>query len=238
MMWEEQTVNGRKCHILKLGGCNKCFVYPFFFHRGNELEHLEEVLMEESAIDDCMIIACEVSDWNGELSPWQGISIDGSMMLGRGAGLLEWIEGSLLSWMNEQGLRCTEIYIMGYSLAGLFAMWSLYETALFDGAVCCSSSFWYEKWDEYAAGHLLKQSGKVYLSLGGKEEKSDNALMASVGDRTRQMERLLKADANVKKCILEMNSGGHFADSEKRLVKGIRWMCGDSEAQSSRKKVI
>ena len=36
-----------------------------------------------------------------------------------------------------------------------------------------------------------------------------------------QMEQLSKS---LKKTILEFNSGGHFADSEKRLSKAVKWL--------------
>lgn len=120
------------------------------------------------------------------------------------------------------------IYIMGYSLAGLFAAWVLYESDCFDGAICCSSSFWLEGWREYVQGRSVRREAIVYLSLGGKEEKTRHPVMATVGDRTREMEKRLKMDPNVRKCVLEMNSGGHFADAANRMSKGLAFVLGET----------
>ena len=100
----------------------------------------------------------------------------------------------------------------------------MYETELLSGCVCCSGSLWIDYWDTYAATHRTKNYSKVYLSLGGKEEKTKNQLMRKVGDRTREQEKKLLSDPNVTCCVLEWNKGGHFADSEERLSKGIRWI--------------
>ena len=117
-----------------------------------------------------------------------------------------------------------EIYLIGYSLAGLFALWTSYETDIFSAIASCSGSLWFEQWDEYVLHHQIKHESNIYLSLGGKEEKTKNQVMARVGDRTRKQEQILQNDPKVKKTILEFNSGGHFADSEKRLSKAVKWL--------------
>ena len=72
--------------------------------------------------------------------------------------------------------------------------------------------------------HVIQSKCSVYLSLGGKEEKTKNKVMAAVGDRTRAQEKILREDPMVESVILEWNAGGHFADAGKRLAKGIKWM--------------
>ena len=48
--------------------------------------------------------------------------------------------------------------------------------------------------------------------------------MALVGERTRNQEKRLKSDLSVQSVILEWNPGGHFAEVQMRLAKGIRWL--------------
>lgn len=117
-----------------------------------------------------------------------------------------------------------EIYLIGYSLAGLFALWTAYETDIFSAIASCSGSLWFEQWDEYVLHHQIKHESNIYLSLGGKEEKTKNPVMARVGDRTRTQERILRNDLKVKHTTLEFNSGGHFADAQKRLSKAVKWL--------------
>ena len=117
-----------------------------------------------------------------------------------------------------------EIYLIGYSLAGLFALWTAYETDIFSAIASCSGSLWFEQWDEYVLHHQIKHESNIYLSLGGKEEKTKNPVMARVGDRTRTQEQILRNDPKVKQTTLEFNSGGHFADAQKRLAKAVKWL--------------
>ena len=147
---------------------------PFFPHRGDELEHMEELLKSMLPDLSLTVIACEVKDWNLELSPWKGVSIDGRILGGGGSG-----------------------------------------------------SFWVDGWSDYAKTHALRKKASIYLSLGGKEDKTDNPLMATVGTRTKELEALLKADPLTERIVFELNSGGHFADSVKRLIKGILWIQRD-----------
>lgn len=62
---------------------------------------------------------------------------------------------------------------------------------------------------------------RIYLSLGGKEAKTANPLMATIADCTGTLEQHLKKQNIVK---MEMNPGGHFADSGKRLAKAVKWI--------------
>ena len=226
-MWTTLTINNRITHILRTGAQGPVFIWPFFPHRGDELDHMEGLLNDMLPGFGITVVACEVTDWNLELSPWKGVSIDGSMLGGGGADFLNWIQNSLFPRIDGLDIVSQKCYMMGYSLAGLFAMWSLYETDLFDGVVCGSGSFWFEGWSDYAKKHSLRKNASIYLSLGGKEDKTDHPLMATVGTRTRELEALLKADPLTERIVFELNSGGHFADSVKRLIKGILWIQRD-----------
>lgn len=106
----------------------------------------------------------------------------------------------------------------------MFALWTAYETDIFSAIASCSGSLWFEQWDEYVLHHQIKHESNIYLSLGGKEEKTKNPVMARVGDRTRTQERILRNDSKVKHTTLEFNSGGHFADAQKRLAKAVKWL--------------
>ena len=223
-MWKETVIDNRICHVLNKGNSGPVFIWPFYYDGPEELEHMEDLLSSEAFESGYSLIACEVRDWDRELSPWPGQAMDGSIMEGRGKELLDWMKTSLFPWIDSQSFSADKYCIIGYSLAGLFAMWSLYESELFDGCISGSGSFWFEEWKEYAEKHSPKKHCSVYLSLGGKEEKTKNVFMASVGDRTRELEKLLKADPMVDTVRLEMNPGGHFADSSKRLLKGLRWI--------------
>ena len=66
------------------------------------------------------------------------------------------------------------------------------------------------------------QTNCIYLSLGNKEEKTRNSVMAQVGDCIRKAYDLLHAEGI--QCTLEWNEGGHFKDPHLRTAKAFVWV--------------
>ena len=150
---------------------------------------------------------------------------DPERFAGQGRNTLRWLTEECIPYIEKTyDVKDREYWLTGYSLAGLFALWAAYECDMFSGIVCCSGSMWFKDWAVYVREHKLQHKCRVYLSLGGKEEKTKNKVMATVGERTREQERILREDPLAEQVILEWNAGGHFADSGKRLAKGIRWL--------------
>lgn len=80
--------------------------------------------------------------------------------------------------------------IAGYSLAGLFALWSLWETPAFSRMASVSGSLWFPGLLDWCTGRPLAASPDVaYLSLGKREHKTPNRMMRGVLDATRGFER-------------------------------------------------
>ena len=175
-----------------------------------------------------LLVAFQVEDWNRDFSPWKASAVFGKEdFAGQGAKTLKWLTEECVPYIDRTfGAKDREHWLMGYSLAGLFALWTAYENDAFSGIICCSGSLWFPEWDHYMREHMLRSKCSVYLSLGGKEEKTRNKIMAAVGDRTRAQEERLEEDPMVESVVLEWNAGGHFADAGKRLAKGVRWMFG------------
>lgn len=128
----------------------------------------------------------------------------------------------------ERGMCEIARFPVGYSLAGLFSLWVYCKCELFAGVVSCSASLWYEGWLEY----VQKQSMKVrenksmyhYMSLGDKEHQTKNKRMAAVRDCTKETYALLCGHQPHQRDILEWNHGGHFAEPDLRIAKGIDWI--------------
>jgi len=177
---------------------------------------------------DFALAAVPVEEWNNDLTPWPADPVFGKQGFGDGAAqslklLLEAVIPSIKSRFSED----VSFYLCGYSLAGLFALWAAYQTDVFSGIIAVSPSVWYPGWTEYIKEHSM-QAGRVYLSLGDKEEKARNAVMSKVGDAIRlQYETLENAGFRT---VLEWNPGNHFVDSELRTAKGIAWMLKTSRS--------
>jgi predicted alpha/beta superfamily hydrolase len=114
------------------------------------------------------------------------------------------------------------VILGGYSLAGLFALWTAYQTDCFAAVAAVSPSVWFPEWIGYAETHSPFVR-KVYLSLGDKEEKTRNPVMAQVGSCIRRQLELLQKDETINDCVLEMNEGNHFKDPDKRCAKAFAW---------------
>ena len=190
-------------------------------------EHDLEVFDNEVAEIECrttvpfILAAFRIHDWNSELSPWTAPPVFGKQDFGSGAAdTLSFIETKLIPEIISQFdiPENIPVVIGGYSLAGLFSLWSAYNSERFSAVAAASPSVWFPKGDEYMRSHSLK-ADCVYLSLGDKEEKTKNKVMATVGERIREQYELLK-DRN---CTLEWNNGNHFKEPDIRTAKGFAW---------------
>ena len=191
-------------------------------------ETAESLFDEVKALtnNDFSLAVFDVTDWNAQFSPWTAPAVFGKdSFSGKGNDTLRFLEDDFLPEVKSKFPE-SEVFLTGYSLAGLFSLWALYETDKFNGAVCCSSSLWFDKWDEYASLHRIKSPSTIYMSLGDREEKTKNKVMSIVGDRTRRQAEILKEDPNVEKLYFEWNEGGHFVEPLKRVAKGITRILG------------
>ena len=171
----------------------------------------------------CTLLAADARDWNADYSPWPMASFrSGETFAGGGEQTLADLCAALSD--IKQKYTPAAVYIAGYSLAGLFALWSLYACGMLDGCACCSGSLWFEGFTDFVKERRVMRSAAVYLSLGGKEEKAPDPLLAAIGIRTREMNTLLEQDMNVNRHTLVMNHGGHFTQPEKRVGDGIAWL--------------
>ena len=191
-------------------------------------ETAESLFDEVKALtnNDFSLAVFDVTDWNAQFSPWTAPAVFGKdSFSGKGNDTLRFLEDEFLPEIKSKFPK-SEVFLTGYSLAGLYSLWALYETDKFNGAVCCSSSLWFDKWDEYASLHRIKSPSTIYMSLGDREEKTKNKVMSKVGDRTRRQAEILKEDPNVEKLYFEWNEGGHFVEPLKRVAKGITRILG------------
>ena len=164
------------------------------------------------------LIAVKVDNWNTDLSPWKAPAVFGKEDFGEGA------EETLAKIKKLCADGNKNYYIGGYSLAGLFALWAAYRTDIFKGVAAASPSLWFPGFADYMKENEFR-TGAVYLSLGDKEEKTRNPVMATVGDRIREAYALLCEQG--MKCVLEWNEGNHFKDFDVRTAKAFSWVIKD-----------
>ena len=177
---------------------------------------------EIEAMRNCVLpfalAAFEVKDWNRELSPWEAPPVFGKVPFGGKAGeTLSFVLDRLLPELRTRLGASMKLCLGGYSLAGLFTLWAATRTDVFSGVAAASPSVWFPGWMDYVQANPI-QAKAVYLSLGDKEERAKNPVMATVGDCIREQYALLRADHAV---TLEWNPGNHFQNSEKRTARAF-----------------
>ena len=221
MKSEVVNVSGKECYLYIQPEAKYLLIQPVDEHDLDLLD--KEVELIHSLSDKPFTLAAfRVNDWNSELTPWSALPVFGKIPFGDGAEeTLDYITVQMLPMLQEKGIDTPHCLLGGYSLAGLFSLWASYQADKFEGIAAASPSVWFPKWLDYAqANNTLALS--IYLSLGDKEEKTKNPVMAQIGNAIRKQHELL-TEQEVH-TILEWNAGNHFVDSEKRMAKGFAWL--------------
>ena len=172
----------------------------------HELPLIDEELSQIKAITqstDFLLITVQVDNWNDDLSPWLA------------APIFEVITPLLSAYPEKK------IFVGGYSLAGLFVMWAGYKTNLFEGIAAVSPSVWFPGFVDFVHNHKML-ANRVYLSLGDKEAKTRNQILAQVENDIRDVYRSL-GDYGLSS-ILVWNKGNHFKEPALRMAKGFAWL--------------
>lgn len=219
---ENIIINNKPCFLYDTENPTNILIQAIDEH---DLEVLDsEVLkIRELSNKKFALLAFLVDNWNDDLSPWDAPAVFGNENFGGKADkTLKYVENDLLLYLKEKFGNDKKLYIGGYSLSALFALWACYNTNTFDGVVAASPSMWFPGFIKFARDNNNKVN-KVYLSLGNKEEKTKNKIMATVGDNIREYYDMLREDAT-KNVILEWNEGNHFIDSDLRTAKGFAWI--------------
>ena len=183
----------------------------------HDLEFIErEVsIIKEMTKRDFCLVAIKAGNWNDDLSPWESGAVFGKDGFAGNA------DATLKEVLELCSDRSRTYYIGGYSLAGLFALWAAYQTDIFEGVAAASPSIWFPGFVDYMKEHELK-AHSVYLSLGDKEEKARNQIMARVGDCIRQAHGYLHGCG--VDTTLEWNPGNHFKDPDLRTARAFAWV--------------
>jgi len=196
-----------------------------------ELGTLEEEVprIREAAQAPFDFCAFAVSDWNTALSPWAAPAAFGDEPFAGGAEeTLRRLTEALPALAAQR-----RVILGGYSLAGLFSLWAASRTDAFRAVAAASPSVWFPGWAAYAEAHPIRAEA-VYLSLGDREERTRNPVMAAVGPNVRALDACLEASPFCRAHTLEWNRGGHFSDPLGRTVRAFCWAlahCGAAKSE-------
>lgn len=194
---------------------------PLVLLLAGELDELFPALAEKLAaegVQPLWLASPSVSDWDNDFTPWRLEAPNGRVFGGGADALLPSVEAAANALRAE--LHAGKVFIAGYSLGGLAAMYFHTKLGL-DGCASCSGSLWFPGWCEYLAKN--PPAGKIYLSLGGKEKNTTDLLMISNEPMTERTKVICAKSA--ERVIFHREPGGHFRDIEGRIARGIKWLC-------------
>lgn len=208
--------------------------YPIVYvnGEGDISEFMEKI--EPHFNYDCqpfILLGIEPHNWNSDFTPWAAPALTKKTEAfeGEADNYLHKLIYEIKPFVDENYRTKEEpndTALVGYSLAGLAAVYAMYKTSVFGKIASISTSMWYDGFIEFLEkSKPVSNETKVYMSLGKSEEKSRNQRMASVGDCTRRAFDILKSKLLVKEnLILQWNEGGHFTDIPDRFEKAVVWL--------------
>ena len=174
------------------------------------------------------LVAISNLDWNRDMAPWDRPAAfkNGEPFTGGADNYLRLLVEEIMP-EAEKELPGPPAWqgIAGYSLAGLFALYAIYQTDVFSRVGCMSGSLWFPWFKEYICSHEPKRRpDRVYFSLGDREAKTRNSVLKTVQENTEAIHAHFLAQ--VVDTVFQLNPGNHFVQGIERTVAGIRWLLG------------
>ena len=169
-----------------------------------------------------------VSDlaWNHDMAPWDSPAVfkNGEPFTGGADDCLRLLVEEIIP-RAEKELPGPPAWrgIAGYSLAGLFALYAIYQTDVFSRVGCMSGSLWFPGFKEYVLSHEPKRwPDCIYFSLGDKEAKTRNPGLKTVQEKTEEIQTFYQNKGI--DTAFRLNPGNHFVQGIERTVAGIHWL--------------
>lgn len=188
----------------------------------------EAVFRQLSAFGDLdfTLVAISGLQWEHDMAPWDipPISSKDTPCTGGADAYLELLLHEILP-QAEKNVLGTPLWrgIAGYSLAGLFALYSIYRTDVFSRVASVSGSLWFPDFPAFVRSHTPKQTPDcIYFSLGDKEHKTRNPFLQTVRQNTEDIEAFYEQQGIA--ATFQLNPGNHFQDAARRTAAGIRWI--------------
>ncbi|MBR5502529.1 MAG: alpha/beta hydrolase [Oscillospiraceae bacterium] len=164
-------------------------------------------------------------DWFADLTPWHAKNVfkGAPDFAGNGPALLRYIKEECIPYAEALLGAPKTRGIFGYSLAGLFSVYALYETDLFSHIGCVSGSMWYDGFVDWIKQRRPgRETGRVHFSIGDKEPLTKNARMAICDSCMKQAAELLQTQGF--ETYFCYNEGDHMDEMPQRCAKAVRWL--------------
>ena len=205
---------------------------------GSNIFNLVKSKCSNNKLDNFIILTISNLSWNDDLSPYYQKDVFKNKysndFKGKGDIFLNKIINDILPNVREylflkHNIKISNIGIGGYSLAGLFALYSLYKVDIFSFALINSASLWFNNFIKYIkANKISKNVSNIYISLGNKEHLIKNSTLSKIKDLTLEVVNYLSSldDPKIKICYKE-NEGNHFKNNDLRVADSIIYIVNE-----------
>jgi|GEM_PF-68772 len=195
-------------------------------HCFSEEEEAVVKLLKGQAYFSFPLLCINHLEWQKDMCPWDSPALINTEkdFIGGADEYLSLLEKEIIPKAVEiLGEEPRYYALAGYSLAGLFALYAGYRSALFSRIASVSGSLWYPDFLSFAKEKkMLSKAEKLYLSLGTEEAKTKHAVLATIERKIRELVEHYQSSGY---CVnFELNPGNHFCEVEQRIEKGIRWI--------------
>lgn len=172
------------------------------------------------------LVAVSDLEWNHDIAPWDSPPTfkNADPCTGGADNYLRLLTEEIIpAAEKELGSVPRWHGIAGYSLAGLFALYAIYQTDLFSRVGSMSGSLWFPGMKEYIFSHEPKRwPDRMYFSLGDKESKTKNPILHTVRENTKEIcPYYLRRGIGT---VFQLTPGNHFVQSVERTAAGIAWI--------------
>ena len=219
----QYMIGGKKIQVYPSSDAGRPVVYlNTFAEEGDRVYDALHLLQ----CPDFTLVAASGLNWDHDMAPWDipPISEDDTPCTGGADAYLKLLTNEIMP-KAEEHIKGNIPWrgITGYSLAGLFAIYSMYKTDVFSRAASMSGSLWFPGFKEYVFSHEMQQKPEyVYFSLGDRECRTGNPFLKVVQEHTEKIEGFYK-DKGIH-TTFKLNAGGHYKNGAGRTAAGIAWL--------------
>lgn len=223
----QYTINNKTIVVYPshLSGTHVVYLNTFGEEGGKVYETLQR-----TGVPEFTLVTINGLNWNHDMAPWDIPPVFAGEIpfIGGADEYLKLFSTEIMPIAEEKIPGCISWRgIAGYSLAGLFALYSLYKTEVFSRAASISGSLWFPGIMEYIFAHELKKKAEyLYFSLGDRECRTRNPYMKIVQENTEKIEDFYKSQGI--ETVFKLNPGGHFNNAVDRTAAGIARLLGRS----------
>lgn len=215
-------IENRKVQVWSAAAPDSPVIYLNTFEDEGKLVHQA---LKGSPCPDFSLVAISNLDWNHDMTPWSipPVFKNQEACSGGADDYLRLLTEQILPKAEEELGAPRWRGIAGYSLAGLFALYSLCGTDLFSRSASVSGSLWFPGLKDYLFSHEIRCSvPHLYFSLGAKEKKTANPYLRNVQQNTEEIESFYRS-RGMDTLFLTV-PGNHYQNTVERTAAGISWI--------------